>query len=80
MNKLIFALLATTALAGCSSVGASSVFPPPPMSLVDPANPDIGIRDTHHHSVLGDYTHRVPLDPKPWRELNDALPPALGSK
>lgn len=30
------------------------------------------VRQVHYHSPIGDYTHRMPVDPKPWREQNDA--------
>lgn len=29
-------------------------------------------RSVHYHSPIGDYTHRMPVDPRPWREQNDA--------
>lgn len=29
-------------------------------------------RPVHYHSPIGDYTHRMPVDPRPWREQNDA--------
>jgi acetoacetate decarboxylase len=29
-----------------------------------------------YQGVMGSYTHRVPVDPKPWRGLNDAQVPA----
>ncbi|MGO4835522.1 hypothetical protein AB4144_25050 [Rhizobiaceae sp. 2RAB30] len=40
-----------------------------------PANPAMGIRDTHHHPVVTDYTDRQPVDPQNWRDLNDRLAP-----
>lgn len=30
-------------------------------------------RPVPYRSPIGDYTHRMPVDPKPWREQNDAL-------
>lgn len=28
-----------------------------------------------YHGAIGSYTHRIPVDPKPWRGLNDAQAP-----
>ena len=28
-----------------------------------------------YEGVIGSYTHRIPVDPKPWRGLNDAQAP-----
>jgi hypothetical protein len=29
----------------------------------------------HHHNPIGAYTHRVPVEPRPWRQQNDAQTP-----
>ncbi|MDQ0135818.1 uncharacterized protein YceK [Neorhizobium galegae] len=36
------------------------------------------VRPARYQSPLGGYTHRMPVDPKPWRDLNDAQAPKKG--
>ncbi|MEP3438928.1 MAG: hypothetical protein ABJN75_19430 [Hoeflea sp.] len=62
-------------LAGCTAAGR----PADIMSATSPADPGIGILNTHHHTVLNGYVHRVPVDPKPWRQLNDSQAPGAGA-
>lgn len=47
--------------------------------LMAPANPTQSIRNTHQHGVVTDYTHREPVEPKPWRQLNDEQAPNGGA-
>ena len=37
------------------------------------------LRATRYDGVIGSYTHRLPVDPKPWRDLNDAQAPKGGA-
>lgn len=78
MKKFALAVAASTALTGCTVLNENVTPPPITLSMKSPVDAHTAIRDTHHHSVIGEYNHRDPVDPKPWRELNDSLPPALG--
>ncbi|WP_105373828.1 hypothetical protein [Neorhizobium huautlense] len=37
------------------------------------------IRPVRYQNPVGAYIHRLPLDPKPWRGLNDAQAPKGGA-
>ncbi len=45
------------------------------------ASPDTisDVRPVRYQNPIGDYTHRMPVDPKPWRGLNDAQKPGGGA-
>ncbi len=51
-----------------------------PEVVVLPDSPDAisSLRPIPYQNPIGAYTHRVPVDPKPWRGLNDAQAPAKG--
>ncbi len=73
MNICVSAALgASLALAGCTAVQ------PPVLPAYGPADPAVGITDTHYHPVV-DYVHREPTEPQNWRKLNDDLSPAKGA-
>jgi hypothetical protein len=78
MKNLAIAVVASTALSGCTLLNETTTPPANTLALRSPVDAHLAIRNTHHHNIIGDYTHREPVDPKPWRELNDALPPAMG--
>ncbi|AXV16575.1 hypothetical protein CYG48_13275 [Neorhizobium sp. SOG26] len=54
--------------------GCASTLP----EVVDPAgHPDSAYAaPVSYRSPIGSYTHRIPVDPKPWRGLNDAQAPS----
>ncbi|EUB96788.1 hypothetical protein PMI07_001122 [Rhizobium sp. CF080] len=56
--------------------GCASALP----EVVDSAdNPDSAYAaPVRYQSPIGSYTHRIPVDPKPWRGLNDAQTPKRG--
>ncbi|MBA8910254.1 hypothetical protein HNQ95_006067 [Aminobacter ciceronei] len=70
MKLASLAMLALLSVAGCAATNPPNVLP-----AFSPADPVMGLRKTHHHSVV-DYSHRHPVDPKNWRQLNDKLSPA----
>ena len=73
MNMPSRAILASMlSVAGC----AAATPPPDILPSLSPADPALGIRNTHHHAVIVDYHARKPVDPKNWRRLNDDLSPA----
>lgn len=79
MKNLTIVAAASAILSGCSLLNDTVTLPTDTMALHSAVNAHTAIRDTHHHSIIGDYTHRDVVNPKSWRELNDSLPPALGS-
>ena len=71
MFRIFIAAAMPLALAACTAAGR----PADIMSTGSPADPALGIRNAHHHTVLDGYTHRVAVDPKPWRQQNDSQAP-----
>lgn len=75
MYRYIVAAAVPLALAGCAATtGPADVLP-----AASPVDPSLGIRNVHHHTVLDGYTHRVPVDPRPWRRQNDRQAPGGNS-
>lgn len=64
-------------LGACQTVQLS--FLPDMASLTAPADPTQSVRNTNPHGVVTEYTHREPVDPKPWRQLNDEQAPNRGA-
>lgn len=73
MLRIFVAAMVPLALAACQAIPV-----PEPLTGADPADQQSGIRDTGYRSVLGDYDHREPVDPKRWRDLNDKQAPGGG--
>ena len=65
------AILASLFVAGCAATT-----PPDILAAFNPADPVMGIRDTHYHPVIVDYNHREPVDPQNWRRLNEENSPS----
>ncbi|BCH22364.1 hypothetical protein MesoLjLc_21080 [Mesorhizobium sp. L-8-10] len=63
-------LFASLTVAGCAATTPPDVLP-----AYNPADPAMGIRDTHYHPVV-DYVRREPVDPQDWRRQNEQLSPA----
>ena len=74
MFRFLLAAAMPLTLAGCASASG----PADVMSVSSPADTSAGIRNIHHHTVLGGYTHRVPVEPMPWRQQNDSQAPSAG--
>ena len=75
MKKAIFVALVPALLAGC----AATSMPTNILPYRSPDDAQTGIRDTHHHNIIDKYNHRDPVDPKPWRKLNDDQAPKSGA-
>lgn len=58
--------------------GCAATLPPEVIASSDIADVAAEVRPVHYHSPLAAYTHRVPVDPKPWRNQNDAQSPQGG--
>ena len=76
MKKAIFVALIPALLVGCAATTAPTDF----LELRSSANAHTSIRNTHHHDIIGDYSHREPVDPKPWRQQNDDRAPQTTGK
>lgn len=52
-----------------------------PEVVASTGHPDtvIDVRPVRYQNPIGAYTHRTPVDPKPWRGLNDAQAPKGGT-
>jgi len=75
MKFIVSTALMSALLTGCASTSA----PTDVLSYKSPVDAITGIRDTHHHNIIGEYTHREAVDPKPWRKLNDDQAPKSGA-
>ena len=64
--------LFTVAVLPALLVGCTAIKPPEVTSFRDPTDPSAEIRPGHHHSPVS-YTARVPVDPRPWKKLNEDL-------
>ncbi len=77
MLKKIMPVALPLVLAACQTTQPSML--PDTALLAAAASPTQSIRDTDPRSVVTDYTHREPVDPKPWRRLNDEQAPNRGA-
>jgi hypothetical protein len=75
MFRTLLAAALPLALAACTAAGR----PADVMPDNSPADPTLGIRNAHHHTVLDGYTHRDAVEPKPWRQQNDSQAPGAGA-
>lgn len=71
MKLARLAIAALLLVAGCAGTTPRDVLP-----AFNPADPIMGIRDTHYHPVVTDYSHREPAEPRDWKRLNEELSPA----
>jgi len=71
--KLMFLVVAIPlAVSGCASTL------PEVVATSDNLDTVSVVRPVSYQSPIGGYTHRIPIDPKPWRSLNDAQAPKKG--
>ncbi|MBL4725699.1 MAG: hypothetical protein JKY83_03305 [Rhizobiaceae bacterium] len=75
MKNIVLVGLLSAGLGGCAST-----FPPEVLAYRDAADAHVGIKQTHPTNIIGDYNHRDPVDPRPWRKLNDEQSPVKGDK
>lgn len=66
MRHLLSVAILPLILGGCAST-----YPLEVTASRDPSDPSAEIVSTHHQSPVAGYQHRDPVDPKPWRELNN---------
>lgn len=67
----IFFVVALPLLAG----GCAATLPPDVIASGDLAASEAQVRPISYTSPVSGYTHRAPVDPKPWRNQNDAQAP-----
>ncbi|MDX0494095.1 hypothetical protein GOC53_28140 [Sinorhizobium medicae] len=70
MNHMYFVVALPLFLGGCAATSLNEV-----TSYEDPANPSLGVVPVRYSNPVAGYSHRVPVDPKPWRNQNDAQGP-----
>jgi hypothetical protein len=68
-GKVTLGVSVALLIAGCSSLPADERA----MVVADPATP---VGAVGYRSTIGPYTSLRPVDPAPWRELNDRVAPA----
>lgn len=70
MTRILSVALLPLLLGGCATTS-----PPEVLAFRSPLDVTNSVRKLHHHSVISNYNHRDPVDPKPWRQLNDDRAP-----
>jgi hypothetical protein len=67
MRHLFAVAVLSALLAGCTATK-----PPEVTAYRDPADPSVETASTRYRSPVA-YTARVPVDPKPWKKLNEDI-------
>ncbi|MCA1408982.1 hypothetical protein I6F26_33010 [Ensifer sp. IC3342] len=70
MRPLFFVVALPLVASGCAST-----LPPDVIASGNLAASQVEVRPLRYSSPVSGYTHRVPVDPKPWRNQNDARAP-----
>lgn len=73
MKRLAFAVLFPAVLVGCVPAELPDV-----LTARSPVDPAEGGRRSADPAVIGDFTPRLPTEPRNWRRLNDERSPAGG--
>ena len=55
--------------------GCAATLPPDVIAWSEPAGSPAHVRSVNYDSPLSGYTHRISVDPKPWRDQNGAQAP-----
>lgn len=70
MKKLFVTALLPLILAACTASPLPDILP-----WQTPDDPTLGTANARFQSVIGEYEHREPTDPKSWRKLNESQAP-----
>ncbi len=70
MRPFYFVVALPLAASGCATT-----LPPDVIDSHQSESTQLSGRPTGYTSPFAGYTHRVPVDPKPWRQQNDAQSP-----
>lgn len=68
----------STGLAGLALSACTASVPPDVTGLRSPTAAETSL-NVSYRPVIGDYTHRTSVEPRPWRGSNDAQAPEEGS-
>ncbi|MGP4669375.1 hypothetical protein [Agrobacterium pusense] len=71
MNPIYIVVAAPLLLGGCTATSMMN----DAASYDDAANPTLAVAALRYQSPVSAYTARMPVDPKPWRDQNDAQAP-----
>ncbi|MFK0205698.1 hypothetical protein [Agrobacterium sp. NPDC090283] len=71
MNPIHIVVAAPLLLGGCTATSMMN----DAASYDDAANPTLGVAPPRYQTPVSGYTARMPVDPKPWRDQNDAQAP-----
>lgn len=69
MKRLFLVVAMPLAVSGCASTL------PEVVTIADSPDTVSDAQPVRYQSPIGGYTHRVPVDPKSWRDLNDSQAP-----
>ncbi|MFK3691642.1 hypothetical protein ACI2J4_15390 [Agrobacterium tumefaciens] len=75
MNPIYIVVAAPLLLGGCTATSMMN----DAASYDDAANPTLGAPSLRYQTPVSGYTARMPVDPKPWRNQNDAQAPKGGA-
>jgi len=71
MNPIYIVVAAPLLLGGCTATSMMN----DAAAYDDAANPTLAVAPLRYQSPVSAYTARMPVDPKPWRDQNDAQAP-----
>jgi len=69
MNHMHIVVALPLFLGGCAATSIEVA------TYDDSSNPSVGVVPVRYATPINNYLHRVPVDPKPWRNQNDAQAP-----
>jgi len=75
MHKFILTIAIIATLGACTTEQ-----PPEYLTDTSPVDATQGIQNVHHHSGLGTYVDRRPVEPRSWKTVNDEQSPAKEKK
>jgi hypothetical protein len=75
MRKMLLGALISVSLSGCAVNSA----PNDVLAKRSPVDAQVEATSSYHQSIIGEYFHRIPVEPKPWRKLNDDQAPKSGT-
>ncbi|NKN35855.1 hypothetical protein HFC70_05750 [Agrobacterium sp. a22-2] len=70
MNHIYIVVALPLLLGGCAATPIGDI-----ATYDDAANPALGVTPIHYSTPVTGYSHRIPVDPRPWRNQNDAQAP-----
>lgn len=71
MSPIYIVVAAPLLLGGCTATSSMNEA----ASYEDATNPSLGVTPLRYKTPVTGYSHRAPVDPKPWRNQNDAQAP-----